>query len=84
MKEVRITLSDDQVAAIEAEVAAGEARSISEVIASALEVYLATADLPTDAEMVAELEAMRREISAGGRMLDPEDVQRMISDSLDE
>jgi hypothetical protein len=32
MKEVRITLSDDQIAAIEAEIAAGEAGSIGEVV----------------------------------------------------
>ena len=40
MKEVRITLSDDQVAAIEAEIAAGEARSVSELVELALDAYL--------------------------------------------
>ena len=52
MKEVRITLSDDQVAAIEAEIAAGEARSIAEFVELALDAYLTPPDMPSREEML--------------------------------
>ena len=73
MKEVRITLSDDQVAAIEAEIAAGEARSVSELVELALDAYLTPPDMPSREQMladVAEVEAEPRRAEALHRRRD--------------
>ncbi|HRO10601.1 MAG TPA: hypothetical protein PK452_03645 [Amaricoccus sp.] len=84
MKEVRISLSEERFAEIEAEVSSGQFASVSELIEWAVATYLDPLGLPSDAEMVAEHDAMRREIEAGADLLDPEEVRQMIRDSLEE
>ena len=66
MKEVRITLSDDQVAAIEAEIAAGEARSVSELVELALDAILTPPDMPSPEQMLADAAEVEAELAAGG------------------
>ena len=51
MKEVRISLSEERLAEVEAEVATGEASSISELIEWALDLYLSAPDTPSPEEM---------------------------------
>jgi len=66
MKEVRITLSDDRVAAIEAEIAAGEVGSIAEFVELALDAYLTPADMPSREQMLADAAEVEAELDAGG------------------
>jgi Arc/MetJ-type ribon-helix-helix transcriptional regulator len=81
MKEVRISLSEERLAAIEAEVASGQFASVSDLVDWALAEYFAQS-LPTEEEMVAELTAMREDLATGGRLLDPDDVRQLVRDSL--
>jgi Arc/MetJ-type ribon-helix-helix transcriptional regulator len=81
MKEVRISLSEERLAAAEAEVASGQFASISDLVDWALAEYLGQS-LPTEEKMVAELAAMRAEVAEGGRLLDPDEVRQMVRDSL--
>lgn len=82
MREVRISLSEERLADIEAEVASGQFESVAEVIERAVAAYLQPAELPSEAEMIAEFEAMRRDVADGVRLLDPDEVERMVGDSL--
>jgi Arc/MetJ-type ribon-helix-helix transcriptional regulator len=83
MKEVRIRLSEERLAAIEAEVASGQFASVSDLVDWALAEYFVQG-LPTEEEMVAELAAMRAEIAEGGRLLEPDEVRQLVRDSLAE
>ena len=65
MKEVRISLSEQRLAEVEAEVASGQFASVSDLVDRAFAEYFAHEPMPTEAEMVAELAAMREEVAAG-------------------
>jgi hypothetical protein len=86
MKEVRITLSDAQVAAIEAEIAAGGASSVAELIEWALDTYLdqPPPDMPSREQMLADVAEVEAELAAGGRLYTADEVRRHIRESLDE
>lgn len=84
MKEVRITLSDDQVAAIEAEIAAGEARSVSELVELALDAYLTPPDMPSREQMLADVAEVEAELAAGGRLYTGDEMLEFIRKSLRE
>ena len=58
MKEVRITLSDDRVAAISA--------SIAEFVELALDAYLTPAGMPSREQMLADAAEVEAELDAGG------------------
>lgn len=88
MKEVRISLTDDQAAAIEAAIevgiAAGEARSIDEFVAQAVDAYLTPPDLPSREEMYRlALEAEADAEATGGYFTADEvleNVRRVLRD----
>lgn len=86
MKEVRITLSDDRVAAIEAEIAVGEAGSIAEVIELALDAYLdqLPPDMPSREQMLADIAEVEAELAAGGKVYTADEVRQSIRDVLKE
>jgi Arc/MetJ-type ribon-helix-helix transcriptional regulator len=83
MKEVRIKLSDEQVAAIEAEIAAGEARSISELVALALDAYLTPPDMPSPEEMYRMALEAEAEAEATGEWYTAQEVRQLIRESTD-
>lgn len=82
MKEVRITLSDAQVAAIEAEIAAGEARSIDEFVELALDAYLTSPDMPTREEMYRMALEAEAEAEATGGWFTADEVRRSIREAV--
>jgi Arc/MetJ-type ribon-helix-helix transcriptional regulator len=86
MKEVRITLSDDQVAAIEAEVAAGGASSMAELIEWALDAYLdqPPPDMPSREQMLADAAEVEAEIAAGGKLYTADEMLAFVRKSLRE
>lgn len=84
MKEVRITLSDDQVAAIEAEIAAGEARSVSELVELALDACLTPPDMPSREQMLADVAEVDVERAAGDRLYTGDEMLEFIRKSLRE
>jgi hypothetical protein len=84
MKEVRINLSDDQVAAIEAEIATGEARSVAEVIEHAIEAYLSPPDMPSREEMYRMALEAEAEAEATGEWYTGEEMLASIRASLKE
>jgi hypothetical protein len=81
MKEVRISLSEERLAEVEAEIASGQFARFPSWSSGRCRL---TSSLPTEAEMVAELAAMRDDLAEGGRLLDPNEVRRLIRDSLAE
>jgi hypothetical protein len=83
VKEIRITLSDDQVAAIEAEIAAGDARSIEELVEMALDVYLTPPDMPSRGEMYRMALEAEAEADATGEWYTADEVRRYIRETLD-
>jgi len=86
MKEVRITLSDDQVAAIEAEIAAGGASSLAELIDWALDAYLdqSPPDVPSREEMYRLALEAEAEAEATGEWHTADEVRQSIRDALAE
>jgi Arc/MetJ-type ribon-helix-helix transcriptional regulator len=82
MREVRITLSDDQVAAIEAEIAAGEARSVSELVELALDAYLTPPDMPSREEMYRMALEAEAEFEATGESYTADEVLARVRQSL--
>jgi Arc/MetJ-type ribon-helix-helix transcriptional regulator len=83
MKELRISLSDETVEALEAGVAAGEAASISELIEAALGLYLDPGLPALDAMFKDALEA-EAEAEATGGWRTPEEVMENVLKSLRE
>jgi hypothetical protein len=84
VKEVRITLSDDQVAAIEAEIAAGEARSIAEFVELAVDAYLIPPDMPSPEQMYRMALEAEAEAEATGEWYTAAEVRRSIREALAE
>jgi hypothetical protein len=86
MKEVRITLSDHQLAAIEAEIAAGGASSLAELIDWALHAYLdqPPPDMPSREQMLSDVAEVEAELAAGGKLYTADEARRYIRGSLDE
>ena len=82
MKDLRISLSEATIAALEAEVAAGEAGSISELIEAALEAYLDPA-LPTPEEMVALALEAEADANATGKWYTADEVRRFLREGED-
>jgi hypothetical protein len=82
MKEVRITLSDAQVAAIEAEIAAGEARSIDEFVELALDAYLTPPDMPSREEMYRLALEAETEFDSTGESYTADEVLARVRRSL--
>lgn len=82
MKEVRITLSDDQVAAIEAEIAMGEVGSIAEFVELALDAYLTPADMPSQDRMLADAAEVEAELAAGGRIYTADEMLESVRRAL--
>ena len=81
MKEVRIRLSDAQVEAIEAEIAAGEAGSISELIELALDRYLAGPGVPGPEEMYRLALEAEAEADATGKWYTADEVRSFIREA---
>ena len=88
MKEVRITLDDATVAALEASVAAGEAASIEEMVELALGAWLDPGlldpGMPTREEMLADLAEVDRELASGARLYSADEVRRFLDETADE
>lgn len=88
MKEVRITLDDATVAALEASVAAGEAASVEELVEAAvgawLDPSLTDPGMPTLEEMLADLAEVDRELAAGARLYSADEVRRFLDETADE
>jgi hypothetical protein len=84
MKEVRITLSDEQIAAIEAEIAIGEARSIPEFVAQALDAYLSPPDMPSREEMYRLALEAEAEAEATGKWYTGEEMLASVREALKE
>jgi Ribbon-helix-helix protein, copG family len=86
MKELRISLSDAMVEALEAEIAAGEAGSIEELIEAALDAFLDPClddpGMPTREEMIAEAAAIEAEIAAGAETYTAEEVLAHVRAAL--
>lgn len=86
MKEVRITLDDATVAALEASVAAGEAASIEEMVELALGAWLDPglhdSGMPTREEMLADAAAVEAEIAAGAKTYSAEVVLAHVRAAL--
>lgn len=80
MKEVRITLSDDTVAAIEAEIAGGEAGSVSELIEFALDAYLRGRALPSPDEMYEAALVAEAEADATGGWLTADQLRHRLDE----
>jgi Arc/MetJ-type ribon-helix-helix transcriptional regulator len=78
MKEVRIRLSDAHVEAIEAEIAAGEAGSVSELIELALERYLAGPGIPSPEEMYRLALEAEAEADATGKWYTVDEVRSFL------
>ncbi len=78
MKEVRIRLSDAQVEAIEAEIAAGEAGSILELIELALDRYLGGPGMPSPGEMYRLALEAEAEAEATGKWYTADEVRSFI------
>lgn len=81
MKELRINLRDATVEALEAEVAAGEAASVSDLIQSALDAYI-DAGMPTPEEMLAAALEAEAEADATGTWYTAEEVLERVRKSL--
>jgi len=81
MKELRISLDEATIAALEAEVAAGEASSISELIEAALEAWL-DPGMPTREEMVADALEAEAEANATGGWFTADEVLWNVRKSL--
>jgi hypothetical protein len=81
VKELRINLRDETAEALEAEVAAGEAASISDLIEAALEAYLFPG-MPSVEEMLADAAEVEAEIAAGGPTYTAEEVLAHIRETL--
>ena len=82
MKELRISLSEKTVEALEAEVAAGEAASVSELIAAALDAYL-DPGMPTRQEMLAMALEAEAEANATGKWLTADQVRQFMREADD-
>jgi Arc/MetJ-type ribon-helix-helix transcriptional regulator len=79
MKKVSISLTEEHAAFIEAEVAAGDFASISDVIAAALhEFFERPANGPSEEQMLADIDAAEAELAAGGELLDAEAVHQRL------
>jgi len=78
MKSVSISLTDQHVAAIEAEIASGDYASVSEVVRAALRDFLDRASHPGEQQMIADFNAMEAELAAGGSLLDTDDVRSQV------
>ena len=81
MKELRVTLRDATVDAIEAEIAAGEASSASDLVRAALDAYIDTG-MPTPEEMLADALEAEAEADATGTWYTAEEVMERIRKSL--
>ena len=79
MKELRISLSDDMLEALQAGVAAGEAASVEELVEAALDAWLDPGlddpEMPTREEMLADIAEIDRDLANGGRLLTVEEVR---------
>ena len=78
MKELRIRLSDAHVEAIKAEIAAGEAGSVSELIELALDRYLAGPGMPSPEEMYRLALEAEAEADATGKWYTADEVRSFI------
>lgn len=85
MKEVRITLDDATVAALEASVAAGEAASIEEMVELALGAWLDPGlhdpGMPTREEMYALALEAEAEANATGGWYTADEVRAYLRDN---
>lgn len=79
MKNITISLTDQHAALIEAAVASGDYASASEVVRTALRELFQAALLPPVDAMVAEIDAMDREIAAGRSLLGGDEVRAEIA-----
>jgi antitoxin ParD1/3/4 len=79
MKNISISLTDQHAALIEAAVASGDYASASEVVRTALRDLFQTDLLPPADAMVAEIDAMDREIAAGQSLLGIDEVRAEIA-----
>jgi antitoxin ParD1/3/4 len=79
MKNISIRLTDQHAALIEAAVASGDYASASEVVRTALRDLFQTDLLPPADAMVAEIDAMDREIAAGQSLLGIDEVRAEIA-----
>jgi antitoxin ParD1/3/4 len=79
MKNISVSLTDQHAALIEAAVASGDYASASEVVRTALREWFRTDLAPPVEAMVAEIDAMDREIAAGRDLLDLDEVRREIA-----
>lgn len=88
MKEVRITLDEATIAALEASVAAGEAASVDDLVALALGAWLDPSltdpGMPTREEMLADLADFDRELAAGARLYSADEVRQFLDETADE
>jgi hypothetical protein len=84
MKEIRITLSDDQVAAIEAEIAVGEARSLAEFVENAVDAYLVPPAWPSREQMLADVAEAEAELAAGGKVYTADEMLESVRKALRE
>ena len=82
MRELRISLSEATVEALEAEVAAGEAASISELIEAALDAYL-DQGMPTREEMLALALEAEAEANATGKWYTADELRRFLREDPD-
>ncbi|MFW5833676.1 MAG: ribbon-helix-helix domain-containing protein [Pseudomonadota bacterium] len=79
MKNISISLTDQHAALIEAAVASGDYASASEVVRTALRELFQVDLLPEVDVMVAEIDAMDREIAAGRSLLAVDEVRAEIA-----
>lgn len=79
MKNISISLTDQHAALIEAAVASGDYASASEVVRTALRELFQADFLPPVDVMVAEIDAMDREIAAGQGLLGVDEVRAEIA-----
>lgn len=84
MKNISISLTDQHAAALEAEVASGDYASVSEVVRAALRDFLDRSSRPSDAQMIADHEAMLAGLERGDALLDANETLDAIRAALDE
>lgn len=97
MKELRISLSDETVEALEAGVAAGDAASVEELVQAAVGAFLdpgldpglgpslaGDPGMPTREEMRADLAEADRELAAGARLYSADEVRQFLDETADE
>ena len=79
MQNVTISLTDQHAELVEAAVASGDYASASEVVRAALRDHFAADPLPPVDGMVAEIDAMDREIAKGQDLLGLDQLRAEIA-----